>query len=100
VAEDARRQSNVTDTIDIWSEMSEVDKFESRQFFDGLLNDLKSVGYTLYMAQGHSVYFLGADPASRVALKTLMLMARRLNDRQRGQGQRQHCQTEQVTLFS
>jgi hypothetical protein len=59
--------------------MSEVDKFESRQFFDGLLRDLKSVGYTLYMARGHSAYFLGADPARRVALKTLMLMARRLD---------------------
>lgn len=72
-------KSNITDTVDIWSEMSEVHKFETRQFLDGLLSDLKSVGYTLYMAWGHSTYFLGVDPAKRVSLEALMLMARRLN---------------------
>jgi hypothetical protein len=42
-----RLKSNTTDTVDIWSEMSEVHKFQTRQFLDGLLRDLKSVGYTL-----------------------------------------------------
>jgi len=62
-----------------WGDLSLQDRFTARRQFDDMLEDLREVGYRLYLGRIQHVWWQGTDKEMRIPMTVTVLSKRTIS---------------------